>query len=162
MAYRKTGAREWLEAHISYTGDGCLTHPFPVNKDGRGRVAVNGKRMYMATYMCELVNGPKILPEHEAAHSCGNGHKACVHPKHLRWATRLENSQDSFIHCTKPVGSSVTTAKLTEENVSAIRVRLKELICRKNRVPVIAKEFGVSITTIKYIKDKKSWKHHNV
>jgi hypothetical protein len=41
--------------------------------------------------MCRLIHGNPPTPKHQAAHSCGNGRRGCVHPGHLRWATDAEN-----------------------------------------------------------------------
>ena len=84
------GTRKWLLAHVDYDGDDCLIWPFARIQSGRGHFGYEGKHYQAHVYMCELVNGP-CPPGHEAAHSCGRGHDACVHPKHLSWKTRAEN-----------------------------------------------------------------------
>lgn len=69
--------------------------------------------------MCQLVKGPPPTPAHEAAHSCGRGHDACVHPKHLSWKTRSENQQDRYIH--KRIPPRPRRVMLTPDQVAEMR-----------------------------------------
>jgi len=112
--------QKWFFDHMSYDGEQCLTWPFTVGHDGRGRIAV-GEFRQAHRYMCFLLNGPAPSTIHEAAHSCGKGHEACVHPKHLRWATPVENAADREIHGTQARGEKHHSSKLTRDQVDLIR-----------------------------------------
>lgn len=90
----------WLKSQIAFDGEDCLTWPFNRNTRGYGTVG----RHNASRVMCELVHGPAPSRSHDAAHSCGLGHKGCVHPKHLRWATKKENQADRYIHGTLSKG----------------------------------------------------------
>lgn len=86
----------WLLDHVEYPEKGCLIWPFA--RDGKGYGSLGKKGAHRR--MCEIVNGPAPTPKHHAAHSCGNGHLGCVHPRHVRWATCSENQMDRFLHGT--------------------------------------------------------------
>ena len=107
-------AKEWLQQAISFAGDECLVWPFNRDPGGRGQVTLGGKKHIVSRLLCEMTHGPAPTPQHEAAHSCGNGGKACSNPRHLRWATRVENEEDKILHGTR-------NPKLTEEDVRTIR-----------------------------------------
>lgn len=89
---------EWVLAILPYDGDDCLKWPYATDKDGYGLGELGGKIRRAHRYVCTLVNGDPPTPKHEAAHSCGNGHLGCVNPRHLRWATTLENQRERWRH----------------------------------------------------------------
>lgn len=94
-----TGATvEWLAAQVGHDGEGCLTWPFSRNPKGYGQTWWNGQPAIASRVMCILANGEPPTPEHQAAHSCGNGTKGCVHPRHLSWKTSFANQQDRLRH----------------------------------------------------------------
>lgn len=66
-----------------------------------------------------LAEGEPPDPSMEAAHSCRNTH--CVAPLHLRWATRIDNDRDKVRDGTLVRGERISHAKLTSEQVLAIR-----------------------------------------
>lgn len=83
---------------LPYAGKDCLTWPFSRNAAGYGRIWVDGGMRTVSRRVCEEVNGPPPTPKHEAAHSCGKGHLACVTKGHLSWKTPKENCADRIIH----------------------------------------------------------------
>lgn len=111
--------KAWLEAHVDYDGEGCLTWPFYIGSNGYGYMHDDSPHRRM----CELKNGPPPTPLHEAAHSCGRGPNACVDPRHLRWATRLENAADRALHGTLGRAERGPSAKLTQGEVDELRRR---------------------------------------
>jgi hypothetical protein len=139
------------ESVLTYDGDACLSWPY-AKSDGRGVIRLNKRNHYVHRLVCEHAYGPPPSPEHEAAHSCGNGHNGCVAQKHLRWATHQENMSDRVIHGTSNRGSRSPVAKLTEENVRAIRA-LKGKMTQKE----IGAMFGVTQGAISYIHCGRGW-----
>lgn len=98
---------------------------------------------HRATY--KLFNGE---PRGMVLHKCGN--RKCCNPDHLYDGTSQQNRKDAELHGTAPIGSRHGQAKLTEEQVIAIR---KDKRQRK----VIAKEYKVSPTAITHIRQKNTW-----
>ena len=142
----------WLAEHVSHTGRLCLIWPFARLPDGRGFLK-KGKITVMASrLMCEMAHGRPPTPKHEAAHSCGKGHDACVNPTHLRWATKAENNFDKVIHGTIAKGEMLPQAKLTTKDVLAIRRSSSRRI-------LLARRYGVSRSCIGKIITRLNWRH---
>lgn len=142
----------WLKEHLHHDGEDCLLWPFSVGRTGRGQVWVDGALVYAARYVCEMVHGPAPSPEHEAAHSCGNGHLSCVNHRHIRWATPIENSADRIAHGRSMRGEASSRARLTADQVRTIReMRGVEPSSR------LAERFGVSPSTIGMIWTRRTW-----
>lgn len=148
--HRKKAA--WIEAHVDYDGDDCLIWPFSVGDHGRGTAMVKGKLGSAPRLMCALAHGEPPTPQHQAAHSCGNGHLGCMHPKHLRWATPAENEADKRAHGTLRRGRAINTVKLTEDDVRAIRAAVGHRIGAD-----LARKYGVSVSCISQIRTRQSW-----
>lgn len=132
------------EVALKHEGDECLIWPFAISPNGYGSVYANGKTMRTHRYVCSLVNGEPPFENADTAHACGN--RACVNPRHLRWATRVENMADKDMHGTAQRGTKGTLAKLTEEQVLEIH-RLKG----KKKQRQIAAQFGMSEASISRI-----------
>lgn len=147
----------WLTAHQSYDDPECLIWPFATDPQGYGRVRWKRENTPAHAVMCEMVNGAR--PEnHESCHTCGNGNKGCVNPKHLYWGTRSENIRDRKIHGTfKPpprlTGDKNHKTKLDWEKVFEIKFRLS---CGEPERK-IAERFGVCKGSISDIRHGRSW-----
>lgn len=141
---------KWLEAHVNYDGDDCLIFPFGTGR--YGHVNIDGEKMHAHRAMCILAHGEPPSPDHEAAHSCGRGHDACVHPKHLRWDTPAGNQADRLIHGTDSRGEKCATAILTEDQARFIKAN-RGKIGQKD----LAARFGVSQATVSAIHSGRNW-----
>ena len=132
----------------------CISHC--TDKDGYVRIRYNGKheRLYRVLYERKFDKIPKgkVL-----RHLCNNAW--CVNVEHLKVGTYKENSQD-MINCgrsskgkqnKKLRGIKNGSNKLTEEQV-------KKIYLSNLKQSELAREYGVSKTNIKYIKEKKQWK----
>ncbi|RWO34773.1 MAG: hypothetical protein EOS10_00270 [Mesorhizobium sp.] len=95
LAGRKTmngePQRYYREVVLTYEGDECIPWPYVVSFGGYGRMKKDGTMQFVHRLVCAEVNGPPPTPDHEAAHSCGKGHLACVTKRHLSWKTPKEN-----------------------------------------------------------------------
>lgn len=141
----------WILENASYDGDGCLTWPFESGRYGYGTVKQNGRKRVASRVMCEAAHGLPGDPTMEAAHSCGNGHLACMSPRHLRWATKLENVADARQHGTWAEGQRKKSG-LTDDTVREIR-RLSATMLQHE----IAERFGIGETRVNKIINRKSW-----
>lgn len=131
---------------LPFTGDECLVWPFFRNKEGYGQVNKRGAHVEV----CERAHGPRPSNIHEAAHSCGNGHLGCVNPKHLRWATPMENAADRIKMGTTLKGERNPMAKLSDAETKAI-------LAQKGRTTqaALASAYGVNPSTISLIHSGK-------
>lgn len=137
---------QWLRDHVGYDADYCLVWPFYRNPNGYGQMGYLGEPYYAHRMMCTLAHGEPPTPQHEAAHSCGNGHGGCCNPKHLSWKTISENLLDCAAHGTQARSFHGSKGRLTEEQVEGIRA----LRGKKTQME-IADIFGVSAPTVRDI-----------
>lgn len=91
-------AKQFFENVIlKYDGDACLMWPFQWPEcDYYPRIKYNGKTVKVHRAVCLEAHGPAPEGKNEVAHSCGNGIQGCCNPKHLRWATHVENMADRY------------------------------------------------------------------
>lgn len=149
MTYNKGKGRglEWLKENVAYSGEDCLIWPLSRTYQGYGQLGYFGKVKKAHHVMCMLVNGPRPSKRHEAAHSCGNGHNGCCHPKHVSWKTPAENRADTIKHGTY---AKKVARKLTIDQVEEIKA--SEVSCFD-----LAKQYDVSISAIFKIKRGETW-----
>lgn len=140
------------EVALTFSGDECLPWPFGDNGKGYGVFHVKRRAVSAHGYVCERTYGPRPTRDHEAAHSCGKGHLGCVNPRHLRWATRSENSADKVAHGTVSRGARNPANRLSEDDVRSIRALIGLRTQRE-----IAAQFGVCQMTISHIATRKQW-----
>lgn len=147
-------AKQFILDNADHDGDECLIWPY-------GRSAKHGyaeiRKEHFGTglahrAMCFVAHGQPPSPLHEAAHSCGKGHDACINPKHLSWKTPTENNRDKQGHGTQPWGERMWhMAKLTREQ--AVRIKYGT-----ENVDELAKEMRVTKTTITRIRSGFTWR----
>lgn len=143
--------RYYQETVLPYDGDECLLWPYAAN-NGYAVFHIAGKMKQVCRVLCTDASGPPPTPEHEAAHSCGNGNKRCVTKTHLRWATPKENNADKIAHGTLRLGEMQANAKLTRDQV----LRIMELRGSMFQYE-IAEIFGVSQSTVQRLHAGKAW-----
>ncbi len=152
IVMRETAAGQperWLREHIGYAGEGCLTWPFSITTAGYGQI--NGPDAKGAhRQMCIWAHGPPPSSVHEAAHRCGKGHQACVHPQHLSWKLPVENSADKVGHGTILRGSQNPVSKLTEAQVL-------QIFTDPRSQHDIAAAMGVPQQAVSKIKRRERW-----
>ena len=107
------------EVVLVYDGDDCLIWPFAKTTKGRAKIGWHGKATDIPNLLCQIVHGA-APPGHEAAHSCGNGHTACVTKRHLRWKTHAANMKEMIDHGRSTRGTQQANSKLTETEVRQI------------------------------------------
>jgi hypothetical protein len=137
---------------LPYEGDECFVWPFGRGGDGYGQIHRDGRKRVVSRLVCESVYGPPPGPGYDAAHSCGNGHLACVNKRHLSWKTRAANLAEMVEHGNSTRGERQHGARLTEPQV----LEIKRLLGTTSQAE-LARQFGVSRKTIHSIRSGQSW-----
>ena len=146
--------RYFNEVVVPYDGDDCLEWPY-ARAAGYGVFSPGGVAQGVHRRLCREVHGEPPTPEHEAAHSCGNGHLGCCTKRHLSWKTPRENCADRIVHGTQPRGETHKSAKISASEASRIRNMKGERTVR-----AIAQEFSLSPSTVWQIQNGKTWRDH--
>jgi hypothetical protein len=147
--------RAFLDAAVVSQTDECIVWPF--TKGEKGYAQIGGgqtkERRQVHRIICERVHGPAPSPQHFAAHAPVICHtRACINPRHIRWATPSENMFDRCVDGTMPHGEAHPHAALTERQALAV-------LADPRGVRAIANEYGVSHSTISNIRRGVTWKH---
>jgi HNH endonuclease len=132
--------------------NGCREWTRGKDDSGYGAIWIDGLviRAHVAMYVA--VHGP--FPNWMVVrHSCDN--PGCIAIDHLVLGTHADNTRDKMergrhFTGTRPRGIDVNTAKLTEQDVLAIRSDP-----RSSRA--VGRDYGVSKTAILQIRKRRSW-----
>jgi len=143
--------KEWLETQYELVDD-CWIWRNGKYKNGYGQVGWSATtrivhRLYWLLSGRTIPEG--LLLRHGPCHN-----PACFNPDHLILGTHSENMADKIRDGTNigPQGEKSGSAKLTEEQVKAIRVSTKSQ-------KAFAEEYGVCHPVISKIINRKSWTH---
>jgi hypothetical protein len=123
----------------------CWNWHAAINGNGYGSFKLRGKvyssnRMSWTIYNGEIPEGMHVL------HKCDN--RKCVNPKHLFLGTQLDNTRDML-----------AKKRWHRKSLDPTRVRqIKKKIAAGAVMSRLAKDYGVSLFTIKCIKYGKKWK----
>jgi hypothetical protein len=157
---------DWIEV----TKTGCMEWCGPRWANGYGYVRVDGVAKGAHRVVWEMVHGP-IPDDSWVLHGCDN--RPCVNPystEHLHLGTAQDNSQEmvkrgrastgdkngSRLHPDRLVrGSSHPQAKLTEDDVRAIRQAWSDGTPQHQ----LARTYGVAKGNISFIVRRKTWLH---
>ena len=125
----KGAVKAWLKTAIEYAGDECLIFPFSRTPSGYGHINDGGKYVGAHVYVALAVHGEKPTRDHEACHTCGNGHIGCVTPGHLYWGTRTENVRDAHAHGTahkfpRVFGENAPSAKYSADLIAQVKAMI--------------------------------------
>jgi hypothetical protein len=129
--------------------------------DGRGYLVVNlssddGSRRTITWPVHKAValafHGPKPFEGAQIRHLDGN--KDNCHKDNLRYGTRSENERDKIAHGRTNRGERSGASKLTDDQVSAIQVLLRDTTLTQNEIAAL---FGVAPSTVSRIRHGR---HH--
>jgi hypothetical protein len=114
----------------------------------------DGKQVRIRTHIAvlEAFRGPRPGPNHDGCHDNGDNTNNAL--GNLSWRTKSSNNMDKELHGTDQKGSRNGAAKLNEEQVREIKVRLST-----ETLSSLAREFDVSVTNIWQIKTGRKWQH---
>ena len=128
---------------------GCWIWTASTFSSGYGKFKLDGRSRGAHQVSYEA----NVAPTHDGLcvlHRCDV--PLCVNPDHLFLGTQADNMADRSAKGRTASGEAHGHAKLTEDDVRAIRKdsRTQE---------AIAKDYGVTHPLISYIKNKKIWRH---
>lgn len=135
--------------------DACWPFTGTQHRRGHGQFFVSKARGLVPAhgFALELVTGQPCPPGLETCHHCDN--PPCCNPAHLYFGTRQQNVDDMWARNRGRRGSRTAMAKLTEDQVIAIRERF----AAGETSTLLGAEYGVKPATISYITTGRNWKH---
>lgn len=135
------------------TPDECWEWRLDRNAAGYGRFN-NGSKIVLAHRYAYEISVGQLSDGTIVCHKCDN--PPCCNPKHLFSGTYLDNNLDAIQkgRARKAVGEGASRSKLTEDQVRHILSVGKERTHKD-----VAKQFGVSKSTISAILLRHTWKH---
>ena len=130
----------------------CIITKRNTNRHGYGLMYFNRKQCIQHRVVYAQHNNIDLdsMRGLSVMHLCDN--PPCINPLHLRLGTNKDNVDDKVSKGRHTFGVGVGGSKLTEADVLAIR---SSSLMQKD----LAKDYGVSQTTISMIKQGLIWKH---
>lgn len=124
----------------------CWEWQGPRANTGYGRFSLNGER-FLAHRVSYIVHYGEIADSLCVCHRCDN--KLCVNPGHLFVGTHADNMADA-------AAKGLHAVKLTQAQADEIRT-----LCAQGhrRQAAVARQFGVSKTTVTQIILGRTWRH---
>lgn len=141
----------FLKAALAAETDDCIIWPFYTMKNGYAQAGFHFGMALAHRWVCEQAHGAPPDKGYDAAHGCG--HRSCVNPRHLRWATKAENEADKKNHGT--YYTRLGGAKLDPERVRAIRTQAACGLSLDN----LSSRFSTPVSTIRKVVNRETWKH---
>lgn len=132
--------------------NGCWLWLGATQSPGYGTLRMAGRKIFTHRLAYELANG-SIGPNMDVCHKCDN--PPCCNPAHLFLGTRMMNIHDSAEKGRMKRGSKHHNAKLNEGDVLEMRRLYQSNTFSQSK---LAGQFGVSITTVNHILNRKTWK----
>lgn len=143
--------RFWSQVDYFTDPNGCWPFMGNTDQDGYGRLLVGRHRIRAHRLAYHLTHGdPGALL---VLHRCDN--PPCCNPRHLFTGTHAANQADAAMKGRARRGEANGRAKLTENDVRAIRARLDA----GEETRTIGSAFGVSSQLVSQIGRRKVWAH---
>jgi HNH endonuclease len=117
------------------------------------RVSGKGKRFSVHRLVCEAYNGLPSADKNICMHL--NGDTSDNRPDNLKWGTQKENKSHEVIHGTKLVGSALSWAKYSDEQI----IEVKKLLVEGFGYKFIAEKTGVEYQSVCQCASGKQWAH---
>lgn len=140
-----------FEASISYSDNGCWEWRGYKRKRARyGEFYTKDAQRILAHRASYLLLKGEEPGQLSVMHKCDN--PSCVNPEHLALGTHQDNMRDRDTKGRQARGETSASAKLTENDVRAIRADTRG--CRR-----LARAYGVGVSAIVSVRNRTTWKH---
>lgn len=133
---------------IDYADNGCWEWNGSQDSHGYGKMNFQGRMR--RTHVISFIIHRGSINEMLVLHSCDN--RKCCNPEHLFLGTHADNCLDKVRKNRHARGRMLPTAKLTDALVVEIRKS-------KESALIMAKRYGVHLSVITHVKERRSWKH---
>jgi hypothetical protein len=144
-----TGWRTRFEQREAGYVTPCLVWTGATTNGGYGVTKIGGQQHYVHRLVWTQAFGP---PPHQVCHHCDN--PPCARLDHLFAGTAAANSADMVAKHRQALGERNRHAKLTPDEVIAIR----SLAGRLSQLNIAAL-YGVSEPTVNHIIKRRTWRH---
>lgn len=127
-----------------------------VARGGHLHIKIGGRRgrnTYVHTLVLETFTGPRPTAEHVGRHL--DGDPSNNRPENLEWGTVADNHADTIRHGRTTRGEVNPMAKLTADDVDAIRTARADGV----KLKVLAARFGVAESCISRVANGRRWGH---
>jgi DNA-binding XRE family transcriptional regulator len=149
--------RRFMESFVSDDPEKCWEWTGTKNNAGYPLFSYKGRMISALKILFEMYHNRSIPKGWIVTHTCRK--VDCMNPEHVYITTRSELTTDLYAKgLLKPAsqkGAKNPNAKLTEAQVREIREKKRQGITHME----LAKEYGVTKTTISMIHNKKLWPH---
>lgn len=127
------------------------------NKDGHLVVVLYRDGKPVHRFIHQLVLEAFVGPCPEGSEACHDPDPdpANNHLGNLRWDTQKANAEDCIRHGRRPRGTAHGRAKLTEDDVLAIRRMVREGMVRTS----VGRQYGIHVGHVTKIVDGRLWGH---
>ena len=143
--------KAWVLEILQSGGAGeCWDWPFYTVSNNYGQCRWEGRDQQATHVVWEMKHGEKPPVGLHACHTCDR--PICVNPAHIFFGTRHHNMSDASSKGRISRGSHRPQAKLSEDEIVAIR-----LSCEKQAT--LAQRYGVNQSTISRIKRGTLWRY---
>lgn len=151
-------ALEVMWSRIDRNGpDGCWIYTAKANIRGYGTMVWRGERkMLVHRLLYQLAHGNLAGSHVFCLHKCDN--PRCVNPAHIFLGDDAANTADKVSKRRHSYGERNRHAKLTEEQVQAIRAEYRYERGRSNHLELLAR-YGIKGPTLNAILSGRTWKH---
>lgn len=144
--------RFWSKVKIG-AEDECWPWTEGATPQGYGVFWAKGQNVRANRFALTITEGPSTDPTHLSLHECDN--PPCCNPKHLRWGTTQDNTDDSLERSGPRHGENSSNAFLTE----AIVIRLYAHRMEGWKIREAAKMEGIPYTAAENVLTGRSWSH---
>jgi hypothetical protein len=144
--------RFWAKIDVRGEDD-CWEWQAYRNRAGYGIIGTRGRSSAVASRLALAIKLGGLTPEQLTLHSCDN--PPCCNPAHLSAGTHRDNAIDRSVKGRSMRGESHVTAKLTEDDVRAIRALAASGLSHRK----IGAKYDIDAATVFQIKHRRSWVH---